>query len=332
MNIWLLVFALAILNPPSFSARQGVTQNRGVELSPVGEVTKVSARKEAGFFWDYYVYVPRSLAEAPAEPRKRYIMVVPNNTGRDDDDTRVHDEYARKNVASFINFAEALKVIVLEPVFPRPKAQGRWKIYTHALDRDVMLTKDEKLHRLDLQLISMISDARRKLAGNGLETEEKVLMWGFSASGMFVNRFCLLHPRRVKAATVGSPGGWAMLPVASWQGQKLRYPIGIGDFKTVTKSEFDLEGFRQLTLYFFIGDRDTNDSVIFRDSYEKKDEEMIFRNFGAALVPRLRVAERVYHEAGCSGCRFVVYKDLGHETNREVSNDIRAFFRKAMEN
>jgi hypothetical protein len=41
-------------------------------------------------------------------------------------------------------------------------------------------------------------------------------MIGFSASGAFTNRFTLLHPEMIKAASIGAPGGWPIVPTATW--------------------------------------------------------------------------------------------------------------------
>jgi pimeloyl-ACP methyl ester carboxylesterase len=80
----------------------------------------------------------------------------------------------------------------------------------------------------------MIDDAVAREAKAGLRFDRRVLMYGFSASGMFTNRFVFLHPDRVLAAAYGSPGGWALAPVTSWQGAFLPYPVGIGDIKALT--------------------------------------------------------------------------------------------------
>jgi hypothetical protein len=61
----------------------------------------------------------------------------------------------------------------------------------------------------------MIEDARAKFAREKLKFDERVYMIGWTASGMFVNHITFLHPKRVKAAAIGSPGGWAIAPVAS---------------------------------------------------------------------------------------------------------------------
>lgn len=122
-----------------------------------------------------------------------------------DDDPAFHERRARETVSLCRAVAGRLGVAVLMPAFPRPRSQDG--VYTHALDRDAMLTRDPALRRPDLQLIAMIDDARRRLEREGVHTERRVLMHGHSAAGMFVSRFVLLHPDRVKAATIGAPDG-----------------------------------------------------------------------------------------------------------------------------
>ena len=46
---------------------------------------------------------------------------------------------------------------------------------------------------------------------------------------MFANRFIALHPEKVRAATIGAPGGWPISPVTEYKGVELYYPIGIAD-------------------------------------------------------------------------------------------------------
>src|SRR5262249_52758998 len=68
-------------------------------------------------------------------------------------------------------------------------------------------------------LIAMIDHARSIL---GSRICPRVLMSGFSASGSFAGRFTMLHPERVLAAAIGSPGGWPLAPSDEWT-----YPVGV---------------------------------------------------------------------------------------------------------
>src|SRR4030095_7351619 len=174
--------------------------------------------------WPYYLYVPKAVKARRGEVT---LYVEPNNTGRPDDDLAVHARAAWKRAFRLRHVAEELGTPVLVPVFPRPARRG--DVYTHALDRDVLTTDEPALARLDLQLLAMIDDASARLVAQGHRVSPRVLITGYSANGMFANRFALLHPERVLAAAVGSPGGWPLAPVDTWQGRSLRYPVGIAD-------------------------------------------------------------------------------------------------------
>jgi dienelactone hydrolase len=287
------------------------------------EAVRVEAKPEKGFAYPYYLYAPPELRPEKGKGAKPTILVVPNNTGQVDDDFSVHETAARRLAEDLRRLASQLKVALLVPAFPRPKAD--WRIYTQALDRDSLLTDRQEYRRFDLQLIRMIDDARGRLGGEGLRADRRVLMLGFSAAGMFTNRFAFLHPDRVKAAAAGSPGGWAIAPVETWEGKALRYPIGVADFKAVSGRALDLEALRRVPLFLLLGGEDANDSVIYRDSYEKEDEDLILTLFGGTLQGRWAFTKTVYGEK-LPEAQLKLYPGVGHSISPAMWADIKAFF------
>lgn len=287
---------------------------------------RVDAEPDKGFSWAYYLYVPARLRDRPAA-KTCTILVRPNNTGQLDDDAAVHDRAARNDITDLQSFADRLGVVVLEPTFPRPKSA--WQIYTHALNRATLLTDKPGLVRIDRQLEAMIDHAAARLAAEGMAVDHRVLLFGFSASGMFANRFAFLHPERVKAAAIGSPGGWPLAPVSQWQGKTLPYPIGVADVETVAGKPFDAAAVAGVPMFLFMGDQDTNDSVIFRDSYSKSDEELIGELFGKTPVSRWPFAERLYREA-LPRAIFKEYRGVGHKVTKQMFADVQAFFAKEL--
>ena len=292
------------------------------------DVLKTEASPAKGFAYPYYLYVPKALREAGGAKKKRTMLVIPNNSGKLSDDFAVHEEDVKRKMKQNAPVADRMGVALLMPVFPRP--QTDWRVYTHALDRDSMLTAKKEYARFDLQLLAMIDDARARFARGKVNFDDRVLMLGFSASGMFANRFTFLHPKRVKAAAVGSPGGWAIAPAASFKEKTLRYPIGAGDFKTVSGKKLDLKRLREVPLFMFLGGEDDNDSVVFRDSYEKEDEELIFALFGKTPVERWGMSKTLYGESRLNA-EFRLYPNVKHTVTKEMMEDILAFFRKHTE-
>ncbi|MDQ3372801.1 MAG: hypothetical protein M3521_02805 [Acidobacteriota bacterium] len=290
------------------------------------EIVKIEAQSDKGFAYPYYLYVPKAMREEAKDGKKTHtILVIPNNAGKTSDDFNIHEEDVKRKFKRNAEIADRLKVALLMPVFPRP--QTDWKIYTHALDRDAMTTDKKEFARFDLQLVAMIDDARAKLAKEKLKFDKRVFMIGWSASGMFANRFTFLHPKHIKAAVVGSPGGWAIAPVASFKEKTLRYPIGINDFKSISGKKLDLKNLRKVPLFMFLGDEDNNDSVIFRDSYEKEDEDLIFALFGKTPLERWNISKKLYQDNKLI-TEFRLYLNVKHAITKEMFDDIFAFISK----
>jgi dienelactone hydrolase len=289
------------------------------------QTIKIEADSARGFSYPYYLFTPASFRQKTRENKTRTILVIPNNTGKIDDDLGFHEKNVRGKMLQAAFVFNQLDVAVLTPVFPRPKTD--WKIYTHALDRDSLTTDKTEYRRLDRQLVAMIDHAREKLSKENIKTDKKVLMYGYSASGMFVNRFTFLHPERVKAATIGSPGGWAIAPFERYQDKILPYPIGVGDFENIAGQKFDLKNLRKVPLFIYLGDQDENDSVVYRDGYEEDDEKLIFELFGKTPVARWEISKKLYEDKKLNAT-FKLYPNVGHKVSKEMRTDIITFLEK----
>jgi hypothetical protein len=205
------------------------TAEATADVKVLVETLEISPAKNDNFQWPYLLMIPSEVKESS-------LFVMPNNSGANDD-WQAHLQGARDALlGDGVYVMNKLKVPVLIPIFPRPKKDP--PLYTHALSRSVMELTEGPLVRPDLQLAAMIDHARQFLARKGVKVEEKVLLLGFSASGMFVNRFTLMHPTLVKKVAFGSPGGWPMAPVPSWESKTLRYPIGTSDLQKIAGAPF----------------------------------------------------------------------------------------------
>jgi hypothetical protein len=215
-----------------------------------GELLFIEPPDTAGFNYPYFLFIPDQV-----ELGKEIFMVIePNNSGFVDDDFQKHIDKAERTATKDFylgNYvAQQLNYPLLVPVFPR--SMSEWKIYTHALDRDVMLQNGNDLERIDNQLIAMFDDARLKLAEKGIQVKEQFLLTGFSASGTFVNRFTLIHPEKVFAVAAGGMNGLLMIPADSLEGEALHYPIGTQDFRQMFGRDFHNELFIQTPQFYFM--------------------------------------------------------------------------------
>jgi pimeloyl-ACP methyl ester carboxylesterase len=277
---------------------------------------RIAANPAKGFHSAYFLFVPARISNA-----RLPLIVIPNNSGFTSDDPKAFEKDALKTICNqWRSRATRLGVAALVPAFPRPR-----DVYTHSLSRAAMTTTVPTLCRPDLQLIAMIDDAVAREAKAGLRLDHRVLMFGFSASGMFTNRFVFLHPDRVLAAAYGSPGGWALAPVQSWQGTFLPYPVGIGDLKTLTGVSFNLKAVAKVPQFLFLGTADANDAVVYGDSFDQQARKLIFDKFGATLMARWPYTEQFYAEY-LPNVTLKLYPGIGHEYSPEMDADVMAFF------
>ena len=297
-------------------------QSDTIESCVAEDIVVVPPDPGRGFNYSYVLRMPDCAASVTS-----HLVVEPNNTGAVSDDQQVHFDAAMRTaqesaVGSLI--ARALNAPLLVPVFPRSETD--WRVYTHALDRDSMLIADGPLTRIDLQLLAMIADAREKLSAAGINVSEKSLLTGFSASGTFVNRFAALHPEHVRAVAAGGLNGIAIVPKSSIDGRALNYPLGIGDFESLTGREFPREQWLQVPQYLFMGEQDTNDAVEYDDGYDDSEREVVHSTLGKVMQPdRWRAVQEEYRVADAP-VEFVTYEGIGHGTNGKIHADMAEFF------
>lgn len=286
-------------------------------------IIKIEANASKGFYAPYYLFIPRGANNNT----NSHMLVEPNNTGRTSDDTKLHEEDA-KNLLQYgvpNKFSNALNVPLLVPCFVRPESDGR--IYTHALDKDTIKVNDGFLKRIDLQLINMINDAKNILAKNGLKVNEKIFMSGYSASGNFTNRFTALHPEIVRAVASGGVNGMPILPLKELEGYTLNYQVGIADLEQLIGKPFNLDEYKKVAQYIYMGELDRNDTLPYRDAYDEEDAELTRKILGDNMMPdRWEKSKKIYKYVGVSS-QMVTYSGTSHEIKNEMIEDIVEFFK-----
>ncbi|MFB6141425.1 MAG: PKD domain-containing protein [Halosimplex sp.] len=295
-------------------------------------VTRVDADTDAGFHYPYFLYAPQAAESEAGGP----ILVEPNNTGTASDDFAMHVERARKlaegewNGGSGRTLSERLAVPFLVPAFPRPKSDPvDWHHYVHQLDTETMRIDKGPLERVDRQLVRMVEHARDRLDGTYPVADDGMLLNGFSASGNFVNRFAALQPEEVISVTGGGINGMAILPVEEAKGHSLNYQIGVADVAELTGEPFDLEAFREVNQFLYMGALDTNDTLPYGDAWSDEQREIALDVYGPNMQrDRLPFCKSVYESQGVQAA-FKIYEGEGH-TPAPAIDDLVAFHRASM--
>ena len=282
------------------------------------------AKPNKGFNFDYYLFLPKGINNN----KEITILIESNNTGLSDDIEHhmrgAKFAAAKSSVGNYVS--NKLKIPLLVPIFPR--SETNWKIYTHAFDSETFNQKSSNLERLDLQLLAMFEDAKETLYSNGYNVKEKFFITGFSASGTFANRFSILHPQKIKAVCAGGVNSILILPIEEYLGKKLHFPIGIADVASVTGAKVNLNEFKKLPQFWFMGANDKNDAAQYNDGYNQNERELIFDILGITLIPNRWESVQKIYEAHDIPATFKVYDGIGHGTDLRINDDISDFFKK----
>lgn len=292
---------------------------------------RFEADPDAGFYWPYYLFIPDVVTPGGA------VLIEPNNDALWGAPFETHDYWAAiRNEQLLIDYGRPLGTPVLTPVFPRPLVNGPdGNLYIHAMTRAAMLHEDPRYARPDRQLLAMLDDAQAKLAASGFEVSEDALFWGFSAAGDFVTRMTVLHPERVRGVAAGGVGGLPILPVTEFDGEMLRFPVGVGDMENITGRALQAGALRDTPVLLYQGGADENDSVreppftcdgFGSDSYSCEQAHWVNETLGASTLDRVPFVRDLYAGFEMRDFNALVLPGVEHTTPPDMEARIRDFF------
>ena len=308
------------------------TQKSDSQIVPAeerrGSIIEVPEQEAEGFSWPYILYLPDTIANHTTP-----CLFIANNTPSPHDDFTHHYEQAKKKVEQYRGLSDDLGIPLIVFAIPRfetaiPEVDLNyddvWLIDPQALTRNTLVSDISSLNRLDLQVVHIIDHAAALLRGEGITTTGKIIPFGFSSSGTFASRFTLLHPERVEMVIAGAPGGWFTLPLQEYEGTELRYPVGISDLYRLTAIQFDLDKYKKIPKFYFVGTEDENNAVPYLDAYAFEDRITIQGLFGIDPQIRFRHYTSIMKKLDIQ-LQFTFYDGMGHYLSDEAYDDIIEF-------
>jgi poly(3-hydroxybutyrate) depolymerase len=173
----------------------------------------------------YNMYVPPEVADGVAVD----LLVAVHGSSRDS-----FLEFRN----GFAPFGKWNRVAVLCPIFPiGPLGDGERNGYKYMQEGDI---------RYDKVLLSMVAEVAEKYR----QDWSKFAIFGFSGGGHFSHRFAILHPKRLWAACIGSPGSVTLLDAnRDWW-------VGIRDLPERFGITFDKAALAAVPMQMIVGDAD----------------------------------------------------------------------------
>ncbi|MFO7797123.1 MAG: hypothetical protein ACQERB_08085 [Promethearchaeati archaeon] len=273
---------------------------------------KIEMRTTAGYNWWYYI--PESLHKSDFT----YIFLEESHAQIEDYNNLTED--AKINLEGWKIISEMKKYILVTVAIPRNFSRGYYPqgINWYSLNNST----PEFYYRPDLKVNTIISEFLSNLTNAGYSISEKILVSGFSAGGMWANRYTLLHPDRIKAVAIGQAGGWLAMPISEYNGSELNWPMGINDFYNLTGSEYyKQELLKSVPQFIFIGDSD-NSSTYHTEPWLTEEEIKIWGNSD----PERLETQCNYLQNSSYNVRFKKYSDVEHSFTINMKLDVLEFF------
>jgi poly(3-hydroxybutyrate) depolymerase len=192
----------------------------------------------------------------------------------------------------FADFAEANDAAVLCPLFPvGVSGDGNADGYKYLTEPGI---------RYDRVLIDMVEEVARRW-----EVPKRFGLFGFSGGAQFVNRFLLLHPARLWAASIAAPGSVTLVD------DRVDWWVGVRDLEAHFGMPLDREALQRVPVQTLVGGADTDtDEITHRPSRRYWMEGA--NDAGATRPQRAEALRQSLVEAGVSVTHEVL-AGVGHD-------------------
>ena len=115
--------------------------------------------------------------------------------------------------------------------------------------------RDFKIHEKVLQCFE---DAKIRIEEITKKTvQEKIFIHGYSASGVFAQRFALIYPEVISRCLIGGAAGTIPVPTL-----RIEYPTGIKDYEALFGKKFDIEEYKKIKFGYYVGEKEEQDAGV----------------------------------------------------------------------
>ncbi len=296
-------------------------------LKSGGLLYRIPSNPTQGYNFEYLLFIPSGIRN-----KTSLILESMNYKTCETINPKEKIEYMYENYKSFrnpIHYCNQKSLFpILYPLIPRYYDNTlNEEIYLNMLSSNTFKVSNKLYERVDLQIINMINDAKRRLAKNNIYLDEKIIIHGFSASAKFANRFTLLHPELVKLVIAGGLGGTLILPLRNVDNEELLYPVGIGNFSEITDEK--IKKFTVIKQCYYQGRKDeidafqsVNDKGVipyYKGIITSDELKQLYKYLGKDINTRWENTQKIYNEL-CQNVILKTYENGEHNLNEAVED------------
>lgn len=145
---------------------------------------------------------------------------------------------------SYRDFITDFPVVV--PIIPCLKGEP---------DFQQMSVETVEKHKIHEKVKECISDAKTQIEEiTGKKVQDKIFLSGYSASGLFAQRFAFIYPELINRALIGGAAGTIPIPT-----KKLKFPLGIQDYKELFGKDFNSEAYKQIQFGYYVAEKEAQE-------------------------------------------------------------------------
>lgn len=277
--------------------------------------------EEKELHFPFMIFVPNECIE---EPDVIFSCATPNNQLGVTLEEAILNTYKKNMKFSYVGrrLSAKYRLPIVTPIIPKIPGFDAPYLGSAIYHNDFSQTKKyieegickiaekdlDKFRNIHEQMCIMIEESLKFLKSLNYSPKEKVILEGYSASSKFVNYFTALHPELVSMCIAGGIAGLIISPLKEYNGYTLNYPVGVADLP-----DFDLESFKQVKHFYYIGASDKNDIAMPKCELdvEKCDEV-------GNVIPLLDKEGNPIYITDADGNYEVLYED-GYYTNYDIN-------------
>lgn len=194
------------------------------------------------------INIPSIIAIPLLEKINNQIIVESNNLESDN-----FEEIVEQGALTGLRLARLTKEYPGPIVIPLIPSHRNYPYFQQLSKECFNIPSDNKNYRMDEQVVRIIDNAKSIIEKEtGLIVQDKIFLNGYSSSGVFAQRFALLHPEIIETACIGGASGSIPIPT-----EKISYPIGIADYEFLTGKKFDYENYSKIHFKYYVGEFET---------------------------------------------------------------------------
>lgn len=259
----------------------GTAADRGQAIYDLGATAIFACKADPRFH--YCLYVPPSVGQG----QEVDLLVAVHGTGR----------------TSFLDFRDGFAgfgrwndCAVLCPIFPiGVLGDGARSGYKFLREGDI---------RYDQVLLAMVDEVAEKYR----QRWDGFAIFGYSGGGQFANRFAVLHPQKLWAASIGAPGSVTLLdPERDWW-------VGIRNLNETFGIPFDGRALARVPVQMIVGDADLETWEI--THREGGSHWMPGANDAGRTRPERLATLRASFEAAGVDVRFDLLPGISHDRTK----------------